>query len=84
MEPKTFTEFLVDARQRRGITAAEASRRCGVSPSHWSHFEHGRKTPDEHVLYAMSKLFSVSMERLYVLAHPSESDVTRMRVWNDA
>lgn len=84
MEPTTFTEFLVECRKRRGLTAAECARRCGVIPSHWSHFEHGRKTPDEHVLYAMGKLFSVSMERLYVLAHPSKSDITRMRVWADA
>lgn len=77
MKRITFGRFLVVSRGKLNLTASEAARRCGVSRSHWSHYEHDRKWPDEHVLYAMSLLFDVPMGRLYEYAHPDTASIRR-------
>lgn len=79
MKRITFGRFLVESRGKLHITASEAARRCGVSRSHWSHMEHDRKCPDEHVMYAMAQLFMTSVEHLYEMAHPDEADIARLR-----
>lgn len=75
----SFPEYLMALRNKRGLEAQVAAALCGCSKETWSHFECGRRKPTAAQLYAMSRLFRVSMTTLYVASDPVEADAARKR-----
>ena len=52
------------ARLKRGLSQSEVGRRAGISQPAISDHEHGKKSPSVPTLFALAKLYGVSVESL--------------------
>lgn len=59
-----FSEKLKYLRKQRGYTQQELADLLGISPSAVGMYEQGRRQPDSHTLYKISRLLSVTVDYL--------------------
>lgn len=60
-----------ELRKQRGITMKELGKVVGVAESTISHYETGKRQPDNHTLLALAEYFGVSVD--YLLGKPQPS-----------
>lgn len=56
---------LKKAREKLGITMAEASRRLNMSPIGYSRYEYGNRTPSHQTVEVISRCLATSVDYLY-------------------
>lgn len=63
--PATITERLKELRTSKKLLQREAAKKVGLSPTAWSNYETGLRTPSGELLKEIARAFDVSLE--YVL-----------------
>lgn len=58
----TAAKLVAEARQRAGISQAELSRRCGLTRSVLSAYEHGRRQPSVAALARIAEAAGLELE----------------------
>ncbi|MBR1798122.1 MAG: helix-turn-helix transcriptional regulator [Clostridiales bacterium] len=64
MEQKLIPERLKAAREKMGITMAEASRRLNLSKIGYCRYEYGERTPSIQTVEVIARCFNTSIEYL--------------------
>ena len=63
-EPKKFGLKIKKARIKLGISAAKSAYKCGITPSHLSYLESGKKSPSLPMLFALANHYQISVCKL--------------------
>lgn len=63
LEDLVRREWLKEIRNQHHLTVRGAAKVLGVSFSHYSDIENGRKSPSMQLAYKIGKLFEFEMER---------------------
>lgn len=63
----TLGEAIAEMRKQRGLTQADVARSVGVSPTHISLIENGKREPSLSLLKRMGSTLGVSLPVLFAL-----------------
>ena len=61
---QTLGKRIVENRKRLGLTQEQLAERLGVTPQAISKWENGTSDPNTSNLFALAKLYSISVEEL--------------------
>ena len=76
---------LILAREKMGITMAEAARRLELSPIGYCRYEHGQRIPSSQTVEAIARCFGTSPDFLYGQTDDMSPDyITIYRKKNEA
>ena len=72
MNEQLISERIKTAREKLGITKAEASRRLNLSKIGYCRYEYGERTPSPQTLEVIAQCFNTSVDYLTGLSDDSE------------
>ena len=61
---QTIPPMLRQAREDRGMTQSDLAKLCSFKPSHISHFEAGRRTPDLYSFFKLAAALGISTKKI--------------------
>ena len=78
MNEQLISERIKKAREKLGITKAEASRRLNLSKIGYCRYEYGERTPSPQTLEVIAQCFNTSVD--YLTGLSDDSDPTQIVV----
>ncbi|MBX7149292.1 helix-turn-helix domain-containing protein [bacterium] len=70
-----FGDFLRDQRLRADLTQMQLAQKLDVSQNFVTYLEKGQRKPTNEMIKKISKILSVSTDKLYFLANPDVSEI---------